>query len=136
MELSEKNKQKIIKLYNTHLHKNIKQYYELLNKTITQKNIKFVIDNIESNQLKTIKKSNENFIPIVGGIDSYQIDLTFYNQFKKQNKGYVGLLNCININTKYLYSYIFKNKNKSEMKNLIEKFINDSQCKIIECDAG
>ena len=140
MNISESTKNKILKIYYdpvTGYHKNITHYYELLNHEFPKNVIKFVIDNIESNQLINQNKNNENLIKISNIPNSFQIDLTFYNQFKKQNNNYIGLFTAININSRMGYAYPIKSKNKLEMTNIITKFINDAdEIKIIESDAG
>ena len=140
MNISESDKNKILKLYydtNTGYHKNINKYYELLNKSILKKNIKFVIDNIESNQLSQhIQNKRDLLIPIVHNPDSWQIDLTFYNQFSKQNNRYIGLFTAININSRVGYAKPIKSKSKIEMLKVIKDFVNKNIIKSIECDNG
>lgn len=38
-----------------------------------------------------------------------QIDLTFYNDIKKVNRGFGTIMNIINMNSRYLYWYLLKN---------------------------
>ncbi len=64
---------------------------------------------------------------IVGDIGSYQADLTFYEQYSKKNKGYIGLLVVIEIPTRLVYIELIKNKTGSEIS---EKF--DEICRRVK----
>ena len=139
MNVSEREKDKILKVFHDieRGSTNPNQIYKILNKSITLKKIKHVLSKIDIVQQNINKNINENLnIPIVNIPDSYQIDLTFYNQYKSQNNNYVGLLTCININSRYAYCYPFKTKGINEMYNLLNNFINDAKPKIIESDNG
>lgn len=95
------------------------------------------MDNIEVNQIKTNKKDIENnYIPISQKINSYQADITFYDQYSKQNVGYTALLVCLNINTRFVYGFIIKNKWWNEIYDKLQKFINIAKPWLIETDNG
>ena len=68
-----------------------KNLYLHFNKKITLIKIKNVLDKIKNKQI--IKQINykENFIPIVWNEDSYQMDLTFFTQYKIINNRYTLL---------------------------------------------
>ena len=112
--------------------------YEKLNKQIKLKDIKLVLKNINVKQVKeTVNKKKKLYIPIVQVPNSYQLDLTFYSQFEKNNNGFGILLTIINMNSKYLYVYPLKNKNTNSIITAMKKFINEENTiKIIETDAG
>ena len=112
--------------------------YEKLDKKIKLKDIKLILDNININQTKE-KNNNKKklYIPIVQVPNSYQCDLTFYNQYAKNNNGYGILLVIININSKYIYVYPLKNKNTDTIINCFKDFLNKvKDVKILECDMG
>ena len=59
-------------------------------------------------------------IPIIGPPGSYQADLTFYTQYKKSNTNFHILLTVIDINTRYAYIYLAKNKDKNTIESCIK----------------
>ena len=48
---------------------------------------------------------------------SFQIDLTFFPRYTKQNNGYYVLFTAINVNTRFGYAYYSKNK---EMQTILD----------------
>jgi hypothetical protein len=46
-------------------------------------------------------------------------------EFKKQNSGYIGLFNAINITSRKAYCYLIKNKTEPEIKRAFELFYKD-----------
>lgn len=57
------------------------------------------------------------------GPHEYQMDLTFYNQYKKVNDGYGTLLVIIEISSRKLYVYPTKTKRMGDIRKAFEKFI-------------
>ena len=61
-------------------------------------------------------------------IGSYQADLTFYEQYKHKNKGYIGLLVVIEIPTRLVYIEPIKSKKSTEIcehfTNIIKRLVN------------
>lgn len=96
-----------------------KAIHKKLNGKYTLKQIKDFISKQEVNQLHTQENDKKQYFPIVGDSGSYQADLTFYEQYKKSNKGYWVLLTCVNITTRK--AYVKPLKNKTEI-NVIESF--------------
>ena len=69
-----------------------------------------------TNNNKKVKK--KVFLPIYSESHySFQIDLTFFPRYKKENKNYYVLFTAININSRYAYAYYAEDK---EQKNIIE----------------
>ncbi len=58
---------------------------------------------------------------------SFQIDLTFFPRYKKENSGNYVLFTAININTRYAYAYYSKDKSM----NTIMEFIKDMEKKTV-----
>lgn len=114
--------------------------YNKLNKKISLNKIKLILKNIENFQQNKKDNSYKNkFIPIVNEPGTYQIDLTFYTQFKDLNNGYHILLTIININSKYAYVYPLKNKNADIIVKVFKQFLDQDvkdQVKNIEGDKG
>jgi hypothetical protein len=110
---------------------NAKQLYVNVNKDqkiATMKQVKEWLQKQEVNQVFTKKK--KIFNAIIGDIDDYQIDNMFFNEFKKQNSGYIGLFNAINITSRKAYCYSIKNKTEIEIKKVFESFFKDVDGKI------
>lgn len=121
--------------------KTAQEIYKLIDaksRKITLKQIKDVLKRIENNQTKPTEINKKFFITIVSNPDTYQADLTFYNQFKQKNSGFCILFNIININTRFLYCYPLKNKSAKWVNDVFVKFLSDVKTKpnIIECDKG
>ena len=65
------------------------------------------------------------FLPIYTDTPySFQIDLTFFNRYKKQNDDYYILFTAININTRFVYAYYSKDK---KMKTVLDMLKNMEQ---------
>ena len=101
-------------------------YYKALkkNKNITLEQVKTFLKNQSVNQIFSKDKADKSKMKrIVGPIGSYQIDLTFYDKFKKANKGYTAILTCIGINSRRAYAVAIKNKDEETMIKAISKLI-------------
>lgn len=113
MNVTETEKNIILEIYNDPEQgfTSAQNIYKKLDKKITLSKIKYVLDNLEINQIEANKnkEEREHFnIPISQKPGSYQLDISFYDQYKKQNNGYTALLICININTRFVYAYPIK----------------------------
>ena len=72
-----------------------------------------------SNNKKVEKKI---YLPIYSEVpDSFQLDLTFFPRYKKQNDGYYVLFTAININTRFVYAYYGKNKDMTTISDFLKK---------------
>ena len=70
-------------------------------------------------------QAKPNYIHITPEHAVYQCDLMFLDKYKKYNSNYNGILNIIEIGTRYVFSYPFKTKSEAEMKVIFTEFIND-----------
>jgi hypothetical protein len=61
---------------------------KLQDPTITYAKVRDFIKSNETAQVHSRVQKKKNHIPIFGRIGHYQADLTFYDQFTKQNRGY------------------------------------------------
>lgn len=121
--------------------KTAQDIYKLIDtkaRKITLKQIKDILNRIQTNQIKADEVNKDLFIPIVWNPDSYQADLTFYEQYKKKNWGFYVLFNIININTRFLFSYPLKDKSAKWVNEAFKKFLLEVKTppKILECDKG
>ena len=71
-------------------------------------------------------QAKPHYLHITPEHGTYQCDLMFLDKYKKYNSNYIGILNIIEIGTRYVFSYPFKTKSESEMKNLIIDFLHDA----------
>lgn len=70
------------------------------------------------------KKSKRVYHPIVAHEDGeFQADLMFYENYSKWNRGYIGLLNVIEITSRMAYGEPIKSKEASEIKNAMIKIL-------------
>ncbi len=139
--MNDEEEKKIIDLYydiSQGLSNNPKQIYEKLNKKIKLWKIKEVLNRIKNKQIKSNNDFKTNFIPIIAEPNWFQADLTFFTQYKKLNSGFGVIMNIININWRFLYSYFMKNKKSNTIVENFKKFLNDCNYKInvLECDEG
>ena len=98
--------------------------------------LKWVLDQ------KEYQVNKSNFTPhdlhtIVAPDDSYQMDITFYDQYSRINKGYSCILTIIEITSRKAYAYPMKSKKSDEVLDNFKKFHDEvKKVAIIEVDAG
>ena len=69
--------------------------------------------------------------------NSYQMDITFYDQYSRINKGYSCILTIIEITSRMAYAYPMKSKKSDEVLENFKKFHEEvKEIAIIEVDAG
>jgi hypothetical protein len=97
----------------------LKLYHKVKTKDITLAQTKFWLANQETNQIfsKQVKKFNA----IIGDDYSYQLDLAFFPQYRKQNSGYNTLMFFINITSRYLFVIPMKGKQQKEVNMAFEQ---------------
>lgn len=81
----------------------------------------------EVNQSYKQKTDKKQFASIICpfGIGCIQADLADFSKFKKQNNGVTFLLNCVDIYSRYAWSFPLKNKKSSTVAKALENvFIN------------
>ena len=79
-------------------------------KKISLKEVKEFISKQETAQLHKPPTKKKVFYPIIGENGTYQIDLTFYEQYKAQNTGYYIILTAIEVNSRLAVAVALKNK--------------------------
>ena len=90
-----------------------------------------------SYQLNKEDVKQKQFLPIYSDIpNNYQIDLTFFPRYKKENKGYWVLFTAININTRYSYAYYGKDKEKQTILDMLKLMHGKTEINAITCDEG
>ena len=112
---------------------NPRQLWLRVDRKYTQKAIKEWLDKQEEKQI--FGKQNVDQKKIVANTDrSFQIDLTFFEQFKVQNSYFVGLLTAINVGSRKGYAYPIKNKSQQEIDRVLQKLMTDGKPDTITSD--
>jgi hypothetical protein len=110
---------------------------KLINNNITRSIVKEWLDKQNTKQITTKKNSKKIYLPIYSETSySFQIDLTFFTRYKKQNKNYYVLFTAININTRYVYAYYGKDKEMNTILDMFDKMMKETVINSITCDAG
>ena len=79
----------------------------------------------------------KQFLPIYSDIPyNYQIDLTFFPRYKKENKGIYVLFTAINVNTRYAFAYYGKDKTAETILNMLKEMHQKTEINAITCDEG
>ena len=98
--------------------------------------LKWVLDQQEYQVNKT-NLLPHNLHTIVATDDSYQMDITFYDQYSRLNKGYSCILTIIEITSRKAYVYPMKCKKSDEVLENFKKFHDEvHKIAIVEVDAG
>lgn len=96
----------------------------------------FYVSKIE-NQIHTVNKQRNHYLPITTKQDSsYQIDLAFLPKLKSKNQGFQVILTAIEITSRYAYAYKSKDKSSNSITDLIHKFIEEAEPRVITSDNG
>jgi len=113
-----------------------KLYEKLKEQGVSYKDVKEFIDSQKMGQEYERDVNKKEEFPINAPENSYQGDITFFDKYKKVNKGFVGILTFIEITTKKAYAYAVKSKKEKDIKEAIEKFLIESKAYLIETDDG
>ena len=95
------------------------------------------LKNESSYQVNKEDLKKVEYLPIYSEIPyNFQIDLTFFPKYKKQNEGYYVLFTAININSRYAYAYYDTNKESSTILDILKKMHEKTEINAITCDLG
>ena len=113
------------------------KYAKMAHPKITQKIVRIFFINQQSTQMNNEKVSEKIFKPIYSESNyGFQLDLTFFPRYKKQNNGYDVLFTAININTRFVYAYYCQDKSTDNILNLLKKMESKTIINRISCDNG
>lgn len=133
-------KPEVIDLTADEVDKTFKHYYDIkkgLTIPTLDRKEKAKLKDLESYQVLKHPTKYKYFIPIFDlDDDSYQIDLMFIPELKKQNHGYDIIFTAIEITTRMAYAIPMKKKDEETMSDVMIKFIKLSGCKKLTSDAG
>ncbi len=126
--------------YKQHNYDGVEQLYQKakkINKSIKKTTVSEWLKKQTSNQQTHKKVGKKKFLPIYSETPySFQIDLTFFPRYKKQNGNYYVLFTAININTRYAYAYYSKDKSMETILGFIEQMEKKTVINSISCDEG
>ena len=99
------------------------QKAKVVNKNITLDFVKDWLSKQATHQQNSNKSKRLVFLPIYSESPfGFQIDLTFFPRYTKQNDGYYVLFTAININTRYAYAYGAKTKDADTILDIMKVF--------------
>ena len=110
---------------------------KLIDNTIKRDLVKEWLSKQQNKQLTVVKTKKKSFLPIYSETPySFQIDLTFFPRYKKQNQQIYVLFTAININTRYAYAYYGKDKEMITILDMLKKMEKQTVINSITCDEG
>ena len=110
---------------------------KLIHPNITKLHVQNWLKKQQVNQITYKKVGAKYCLPIYSETTyAFQIDLTFFPRYKKQNYQYYVLFTAININTRYAYAYYSKDKNMHTILDMINKMEKKTIINSISCDEG
>ena len=115
-----------------------KLYHKVKDQDISRNEVIKFVKQQATHQLHTRSKPKRLQAPIFGKVGTYQSDLTFLTQYKKQNKGFHILLVCVEVNTKKAYVEALKSKTGKSIAEALTKIISRAEPKmtVLETDNG
>ena len=128
------------KLYYKNLITSVNELYKqakAAHPKITLKLVKNWFNNQSSTQLNNKPLKKNIYKPIYSESDyAFQIDLTFFPRYKKQNDNYYVLFTAININTRFGYAYYLKDKEIESIMKVLKQMEEKTIINVIQCDLG
>jgi len=108
-----------------------------LDSRMKKEDVKDWLDKQQTKQITTAKTGKKQFLPIYSETPySFQLDLTFFPRYKKQNKNFYVLFTAININTRFAYAYYGKDKETETILNMLKEMEKKTIINSITCDEG
>lgn len=105
--------------------------------TIKKSDVKTWLDKQLSKQLTANKTGKKEFLPIYSETPySFQLDLTFFPRYKKQNDNNYVLFTAININTRFAYAYYSKDKEMHTILDMLKQMEKKTVINSLTCDEG
>ena len=127
--------------YNKHNYGGLEQLYKKAKLIHPKIKKAFVSDWLTSQtakqQTEKITVGKKSFLPIYSEVPySFQIDLTFFPRYAKQNDNNTVLFTAININSRYVYAYYGKDKSMTTILDFLKKMEKKTVINSITCDEG
>lgn len=110
---------------------------KIIHPSITKTLVSEWLKKQQSNQVTYKKIGKKEFLPIYSETPyAFQIDLTFFPKYVKQNRGFEVLFTAININTRFVYAYYSKNKTSKLILDMLKDMEKKTIINSISCDFG
>ena len=110
---------------------------KVIHPSITKSFVSEWLKKQQSNQVTFKKIEKKSFLPIYSEKPyAFQIDLTFFPRYKKQNNGYEVLFTAINVNTRFVYAYYSKDKTGDVVLEMLKEMEKKTIINSITCDEG
>ena len=126
--------------YVDHNYDSIQNLYlksKKINPKIKKEFVKDWLSKQQTSQMTDVPVIKNEYLPIYSETPySFQIDLTFFPRYKKENKGNYVLFTAININSRFAYAYYSDNKNMNTIINFIKNIENKTIINTITSDKG
>jgi hypothetical protein len=104
---------------------------------ITIKIVQEWLDKQQAAQLNNKPIIKKDFKPIYSELPyAFQIDLTFFPRYKKQNEGNYVLFTAINVNTRFGFAYWAKDKESETIINFIKDLEKKTEINVLQGDLG
>ena len=106
---------------------NLYKKAKITNKNITKSFVKEWLSKQSVFQETKQETKKKIYLPIYSETPfAFQIDLTFFPRYKKQNNEIYVLFTAININSRYAYAYYSKSKDTEAVLNMMKQFKKDA----------
>ena len=106
---------------------NLYKKAKITNKNITKSFVKEWLSKQSVFQETKQETKKKIYLPIYSETPfAFQIDLTFFPRYKKQNSEIYVLFTAININSRYAYAYYSKRKDTEAVLNMMKQFKKDA----------
>lgn len=108
-----------------------------IDKNVKKEDVKLWLSKQQTKQITTVKTGKKSFLPIYSEMPyAFQIDLTFFPRYKKQNNNNYVLFTAINVNTRYAYAFYGKDKEMDTILDMLKKMEEKTVINSITCDEG
>ena len=105
--------------------------------SITKLYVKDWFDKQQAIQQTNKPVGKKEFLPIYSEVPySFQMDLTFFPRYKKQNNNNEVLFTAININTRFAFAYVCKTKDMDVILEAFQKMEKKTIINSVTCDEG
>lgn len=110
-----------------------------INPNITYGEVRRWLKKQAAHQVHTVKiKKLKAFQPIYSEApNAFQMDLTFFPSYQRQNSGYTVLFTAIGVNNRRAYAYTLRSKDANELLRAFKEFHKDvGKITTLTCDEG
>ena len=126
--------------YKQHNYDTVDNLYKkakLKDNNVKRDDVKNWLKKQQVQQITAVPTGKKSFLPIYSETPySFQLDLTFFPRYKKQNNDNYILFTAINVNTRFAYAYYGKDKEMETVLEWIKQMEKETVINTITCDEG